>query len=65
MAAAISLNKGNVPFLHFIYFFMDSGLPDCQHLVARTLKHKSATYKEFFHISKLTDVCSWTGDEIA
>lgn len=65
MAAAINLNKSNVPSFHFIIFFIDSGLPDCQHILARTLKHKAAAYKEFFHISKLTDVCSWTGNEIA
>lgn len=38
---------------------MDSSLTDCQHLLARTLKHKAVAYKEFFHISKLTDGCSW------
>lgn len=65
MAAAINLNRNNVPSFHFILFFIDSGLSDCQYILARTLKHKAAAYKEFFHISKLTDGCSWMENEIA
>lgn len=65
MAVAIKLNRSHVPSSRFILFFIDSGLTNGQYTLARTLEHKAATYKEFFHISKLTDGCSWMENEIA
>lgn len=43
MAAAINLNRSNALSFHFILFFIDLGLTDCQYILARILKHKAAT----------------------
>ena len=51
--------------LSILFFCIDSGLTDCQHTLASTLKHRQLLTKSSFTLADVTDGCSWTGSEIA